>query len=404
MADAPLRHRNYRIMRVSSCGVEDPAALLYRDDEGLRCASYSEQLRNWLERKTSCDEAFTRAMKSRGHEVREVLFDLEPVQRTWAWERGLDVDERDWKSQVLLHQIIDFKPEVLFLQGFDVLPAPLRLTIKKRVPTIDLVVIQQGPREATPTVLRELSRADVLFVSSPVLARACRKAGLEPHLVHEAFDPSVLCELPAPSKIDADALLDFTFLGTTGERADHARRESYLARLIDDESIEVYARQLTAAGRIRRGGPVLGGSANTRVHPALYGLDYFAVMQRSRISFNVHCDSAGSYVGNRRMFEATGVGSCLLTDRGANLSDLFEDGREVVTFSGIDDAREKVRYLLDHENERRAIAEAGRARTLSEHTVAKRVAVIDEWIQQGLAARRKATRTRWRGLPGSLPT
>ena len=343
-------------------------------------------------------------MKSRGHEVCEVLVDLEPVQKTWAWERGLEIEDRDWMSQVLLQQMLEFKPEVLFLQGFHALPVPLRLTIKKRVPSLELVVIQQGPCQANSTVLRELSRADVLFVSSAVLERVCLEAGLEPHRVYEAFDPSVLCELPAPSKLDEASKLDASFLGTTGERADHARREHYLSGLIRDGGVEVYARQLTAAGRVRRRASALGTTGGERLHPALYGLDYFEVMQRSRVSLNIHCDSAGDHVGNRRMFEATGVGSCLLTDRGENLDEIFEDGREVVTYSDLDDAREKLRYLLDHESERRAIAEAGRARTLSEHTVAKRVAAIDEEIQQALTRHRKATRTRWRGLAGSLST
>ncbi len=403
MADTPIRHRNYRVMRVSSCGVENAGSLLYRDDIGLRCASYSEQQRSWLERKIGFGDAFLRAMKSRGHEVREVLYDLEPLQRTWAWERGLEVDEQDWKSQVLLQQIVDYKPEVLLLQDFETLPASLRLTIRKQVPSIDLLVIHQRPCNATPTVLRELARADVLFVSSPALAYGCRKAGLAPHLVYEAFDPSVLCELPAPSKLEVASLCGATFFGTTGRRADHARRERYLTRLLEDGLLDVYARQLNASGRLRRGGPRLGGRGSDRVHDPLFGIDYFQMLQRSRITLDVHCDSAGGYVGNRRMFEATGVGTCLLTDRGANLPELFEDGREVVTFSGIDDACEKLRYLLEHEDERTAIAAAGQARTLAEHTVHKRVGVIDEWIQQGLVDQRKATRTRWRGLPGSMP-
>lgn len=402
MAEAPLRHRNYRVMRISSCGVEDAADRLYGDDAGLRCASYEEQLRSWLERKIGCNEAFSRAMKSRGHEIREVLFDLEPVQRTWAWERGLDLDERDWKAQILLEQIRDFRPEVLYLEGYDALPASLRVSIRKRVPSIELIVVHQGACEGTASVLRELRRADVLFVSSPALLLACREAGLEPHLVYEAFDPSVLCELPAPSKLDPATLSDATFLGTTGENAGRKKREQWITKLLDADLVDVYPRELTASGRQRKRGGFASRSSKRLFEP-LFGFDYFARLQASRISLNYHCDAAGGFVGNRRMFEATGVGSCLLTDRGSNLDELFEDGREVVTFDGVADAKEKIRYLLEHEDERKAIADAGRARTLGEHTVQKRVAVIDEWIQLGLAARRKATRTRWRGLPGSMP-
>ena len=71
-----------------------------------------------------------------------------------------------------------------------------------------------------------------------------------------------------------------------------------------------------------------------------------------------------------RLYEATGVGSLLLTDEGANLSELFEPGREVVTYADVDDLVEKARHYLAHDEERRAIASAGQARTLRDHTYA----------------------------------
>ncbi|MCP4040227.1 MAG: glycosyltransferase family 1 protein, partial [bacterium] len=80
-----------------------------------------------------------------------------------------------------------------------------------------------------------------------------------------------------------------------------------------------------------------------------------------------------------------------------------EDGREIVTYTGIDDCLEKVEYLLEHDAERGAIANAGRTRTLSQHTVRNRAKVINEVIQEALAANRRAKRQHWSGLPGSLP-
>ena len=68
---------------------------------------------------------------------------------------------------------------------------------------------------------------------------------------------------------------------------------------------------------------------------------------------------AEGYANNMRLYEATGVGSLLLTDDGSNLAELFEPGREVVTYAGADDLVEKARHYLAHEDERRAIAGAG---------------------------------------------
>ncbi len=85
-----------------------------------------------------------------------------------------------------------------------------------------------------------------------------------------------------------------------------------------------------------------------------------------------------------RLYEATGVGTCLLTDWKENLSELFDPGREVVTYKNTDEAIEKVRYLLDHESERTAIAAAGQRRTLRDHTANQRAGAFAEIIRREL--------------------
>ncbi len=69
-----------------------------------------------------------------------------------------------------------------------------------------------------------------------------------------------------------------------------------------------------------------------------------------------------------RNFEVPGCGAFLLTGEADNLGDYYEEGREVVTFSDVDDMIDKIRYYLRHEEERETVAEAGFRRTLSEHT------------------------------------
>ena len=82
-----------------------------------------------------------------------------------------------------------------------------------------------------------------------------------------------------------------------------------------------------------------------------------------------------------RLYEATGVGSLLLTDEGSNLAELFEPGREVVTYAGVDELVEKARHYLAHEDERRAIAAAGQARTLRDHTYELRMRELAEILR-----------------------
>src|SRR3989338_4809198 len=92
----------------------------------------------------------------------------------------------------------------------------------------------------------------------------------------------------------------------------------------------------------------------------------------------------GKNVGNMRMFEATGVGCCLLTDTGKNLTNLFEKDREVVTYTSIEECIEKVCFLIEHDIVRREIAIAGQKRTLRDHTVMNRAIQINEILQKRL--------------------
>jgi spore maturation protein CgeB len=115
-------------------------------------------------------------------------------------------------------------------------------------------------------------------------------------------------------------------------------------------------------------------------HSPLFGLDYFRLMKHSKIVFNCHSSDA-VHAGNIRMFEVTGLGSCLMTDNPEECKHLFQLDEEIVAYSSIDECVEKVNYLLRHEEKRKAIAEKGRKRTFNEHTVMHRCAVIHESLQ-----------------------
>ena len=52
---------------------------------------------------------------------------------------------------------------------------------------------------------------------------------------------------------------------------------------------------------------------------------------------------------------------------------MFDVGSEVVTFKSIEDLKCKARFYLDHEEERRRIAEKSRQRVLREHTFEQRL-------------------------------
>ena len=135
----------------------------------------------------------------------------------------------------------------------------------------------------------------------------------------------------------------------------------------------------------------------------LFGLELYEKMHASKLSFNYHSEPAKGTVDNMRLFQATGVGSCLVTDSGSNLSNLFEPEIEVVTYSSMEECLEKVRYLRDHPDVRQSIARAGQRRTLKDHTATERYGELESLLVDLLSARvrgRKRARssTNFQGL------
>jgi len=79
---------------------------------------------------------------------------------------------------------------------------------------------------------------------------------------------------------------------------------------------------------------------------------------------------------NARAFEAAATGAFQFVNWRPGLSQLFDDGKELISFRSVGDLREKVDYYLPRDEERRAIALAASQRALSEHTYARRLSLL----------------------------
>lgn len=112
-----------------------------------------------------------------------------------------------------------------------------------------------------------------------------------------------------------------------------------------------------------------------------FGIEYFRLIRDSRVVFNRHTDE-DNHAGNIRMYEVTGMGSCLLTDKPEESKRLFELDREIVAYSSIDECLEKAKFLLSNEKVRSEIARKGRQRFLKDHTVMNRCQHIHETLQE----------------------
>ncbi len=92
-------------------------------------------------------------------------------------------------------------------------------------------------------------------------------------------------------------------------------------------------------------------------------------------------DEVGVHI---KPMEIAASGTACLAAWRLGLDELYEDGKQIVTFGNLPEAKRKVRAMLDDRARLAAIAEAGRQHTLAEHTWAKVTEQLFEAIGQRL--------------------
>ena len=258
---------------------------------------------------------------------------------------------------------------------------------------------------------------DAVLSCIPALVDHFRDQGHRSFHLNHAFEPRLLGRL---EEINQD--IDFSFVGSINRGKDgHGERERLLVNLASQVPMQIFTPNLDltrmdelktlAKGSLygvmqalRWTGippgalvklPQIGKAAlwsyrpMVAVHPrlkkfaqsAVFGLEMYQTLRRSKVTFNHHIDISAKSASNMRLFEATGVGACLITDWKNNLKEFFVPEQEVVTYKSVDECVEKVKWLLRHPQERQMIAKAGQARTLKDHTISQRAVQLDGIIK-----------------------
>jgi spore maturation protein CgeB len=76
---------------------------------------------------------------------------------------------------------------------------------------------------------------------------------------------------------------------------------------------------------------------------------------------------------SNRLYWACGSGAFYLTFAAKGIQDIMGPGREIETFSTLDEMSEKIRYYLEHPKEREKIARSGQERVLKNYTFRHRL-------------------------------
>lgn len=410
-------------MRLLKLGTYHPAYLrdFYETRTTLAAREFSLQHRELTDDCFGSSDFWTQALNKLDYETAEIIANAEPMQKRWARENDLSFDNENRMFEIAAAQIKNFRPETLLVADYSTFTAAFLRNIKRECPSIRLVLGWCGAPYNDSSVFGEW---DVALSCIPELVTDFRNKGHRSFHINHAFAPRILDKLD----LNSQPTVDFAFVGSIIKQSRfHIERERILLELVKRTDLQIWSelkrashKQKRKAFVRRKAGEVAAAVDNSgvprrllnalpliekaknwnlssaeyvderiarRAHSPVFGVKMFQKLRDSRVALNTHIDVSPASASNMRLFEATGVGSCLLTDWKENLADLFEPDREVLTYKTAEECIEKVKYILEHEPERRAIAAAGQKRALREHNFDNRARQIDEIIREYFAAR-----------------
>ena len=389
----------------------------YRINHTLINDSYSQQKSHLDYDAFGWADFWSNALNPIGYEVLEITVNIRSLQIQWAKENNC-LNSQVSLEYIALQQVKQFQPDILWFDNYD---TDLLREICQEVSSIKLVLGWSGSAVLKTNIWKYI---DLVLSYAPESVAYFQSNGIKSQQIHHAFDPRVNNRLKFNSKA-----FETCFIGQILRKSDfHLYREklleelcfctqllifsssanyvlkntlkqrlkNLLSDLIDKLSIYIekykldnntlfkqYIREYVNYLQAKLSKPV-SQILIPFLKPAVFGLEMFQTLANSKIALNIHADSSPLFASNMRLFETTGVGTCLLTDWKTNIHELFEPDYEVVTYRSVEECIEKIAWLLDHPQESETIAKAGQLRTLKDHTFAQRSIQLDEIIKQNI--------------------
>lgn len=353
----------------------------YEKNKNWNALNYQALMFKWAKEWFGSANFYSNNLRKHGWEGKEVIVDDWNSQRKWAKEHNLNLNNPfdtilrkmpfpiktrlglidNWITKVLLAQIKDYKPDVVYFHHIGLLAPSKLIKVKEKT---KLLVGQI----ASPLPSRDkLKQFDLIISSFPHFIEKFKKMGIESEYLQWCAEKSI------PKKIGTKKrVYDVSYVG--GFTPHHSEGNKMLKALAREVGVHFWGygeQTLLPTSPIRKS-----------FHGKAWGREMYEIFGKSKIVINRHINVAENYANNLRMFEATAMGALLITDEKKNMDEFFKAGKEVITYKSADDLIRKVKYYLKHNAERKEIAKAGQHRTLKDHTYDVRMKELDKILKK----------------------
>ncbi len=264
-----------------------------------------------------------------------------------------------WKAR-------QFQPDLIFITKGETIYYETLCEIKEATSALLFNWYPDSPFNmvnSSEDVIRSIPLYDCFFIWGKSLINRLYENGAQ-HVEYLPFgyDPDLFHPVPTTSEECARFAADLCFAGTW-ERP----REEILTQIADLD--------LLVWGNMWKNVPLSSPLRKRLKFRAVYGEALSKIFGSSKIILNFIRAQNGD-ANNFRTFEVTGFGGFLLTTRTSEQCELFEEDREIVCYSDVNELRDKICYYLAHGDQRGKIAEAGHVRAEREHQLIHRLQIV----------------------------
>lgn len=314
-----------------------------------------------------------RAARTLGHEVRIVQTTENIYPRAGKFlERELDTLRKyckwlaDLPHDLLLmsqiyQEVKDFKTDVLFIHLIDTSYLPFIINKIKQRGTRVMVWLGVHPSQTSPGIHKLLKSSDITLIYDPsyidYYQNQLKINNIQ--IIPLGCDIGYYESVSPNKQFKENNGVDVCFVGIFDEH-----RERYL-RGLSEFNLGIWSWNIgnyeTLLQKFYKG--------------VIYGENLIRLLKSSKIVVNIHRDFEISG-GNYRLFEIPACGAFQIVDEKKDIGKYFEIGKEIVTFKDENDLGLKVKYYLEHPEERQRIANAGYERVKKDHTLVDRMEKI----------------------------
>lgn len=345
---------------------------LFHQKNNTEGKSYNEIKKLWAKEYFGSSNFYLKNLKNYGWSGDEIIANDETIQNAWAKMHKINIQlpksrifslipariknllNLNYNFKKIIYKQVEFyKPDVIYIHDVTYFSKEELKLLKKK--TRLLVGQIAYPKPLNKSVFHEY---DFIISSLPNYIRDFKKMGVKAEYLKWCFEDTILKNIKGKKR-----KYEVTYIG--GLSPLHSKGNA----ILEDVSKKINVN--------------LWGYGRPNIKQA-WGKDMFKIFSESKIVINRHINISKNYANNMRMFEATGMGALLITDKKVNNHEFFEIGREIIVYKDSEDLIKKIKYYLKNDSERIKIAKRGQTRTLKEHTYRIRMRELDKILRKYL--------------------